>query len=239
MPDAFSQSSLAALTWKQGIANRILQHVNEAGTFRFTIDDAYTWIPEFRILFPENRHVREKLRQSLQRLRDDGFLRFDGGGRYRINTGFEEIEVEDVRPLPVGTIQPPTRTYIRTVRLRNTLLAWELKRRYQSLCQVCRQPVWIGERKRYAEAHHLRPLGAPHFGPDIPENLLVLCPNHHVMFDHGAVVISPKTFKIRHCVDGALTWPELYFASWHHLAADYITFHNRIICHALLEPRQA
>jgi hypothetical protein len=32
--------------------------------------------------FPENRHVREKLRQQMQRLRDLGFVLFLGGGRY-------------------------------------------------------------------------------------------------------------------------------------------------------------
>ena len=33
--------------------------------------------------FPENRHVREKLRQQLQRLRDLGLVLFLGAGRYR------------------------------------------------------------------------------------------------------------------------------------------------------------
>ncbi len=37
----------------------------------------------------------------------------------------------------------------------------------------------------YAEAAHIRPLGAPHHGPDVVENILCLCPNHHVMFDYG------------------------------------------------------
>ncbi len=32
--------------------------------------------------FPENRHVREKLRQQMQRLRDLGLILFLGGGRY-------------------------------------------------------------------------------------------------------------------------------------------------------------
>jgi hypothetical protein len=32
--------------------------------------------------FPENRHVREKLRQQMQRLRDLGLVLFLGGGRY-------------------------------------------------------------------------------------------------------------------------------------------------------------
>lgn len=42
----------------------------------------------------------------------------------------------------------------------------------------------------YAEAAHIRPLGAPHHGPDTPENILCLCPNHHVLFDHSGVGID-------------------------------------------------
>ena len=42
----------------------------------------------------------------------------------------------------------------------------------------------------YAEAAHIRPLGAPHNGPDTSDNILCLCPNHHVLFDHGSVEIG-------------------------------------------------
>ena len=42
----------------------------------------------------------------------------------------------------------------------------------------------------YAEAAHITPLGAPHHGPDTAENILCLCPNHHVLFDHGGVTVA-------------------------------------------------
>ncbi len=35
-----------------------------------------------------------------------------------------------------------------------------------------------------------RPLGSPHNGPDAPDNILCLCPNHHALFDHGGAGIS-------------------------------------------------
>lgn len=44
----------------------------------------------------------------------------------------------------------------------------------------------------YAEAAHIRALGSPHNGPDVIENVLCLCPNHHVLFDNGAQL--PMTF---------------------------------------------
>jgi putative restriction endonuclease len=42
----------------------------------------------------------------------------------------------------------------------------------------------------YAEGAHIRPLGAPHRGPDTLDNLLCLCPNHHLLFDIGAITIA-------------------------------------------------
>ncbi len=42
----------------------------------------------------------------------------------------------------------------------------------------------------YAEACHIRPVGKPHNGPDIPGNVLCLSPNIHVQFDHGAIALA-------------------------------------------------
>jgi hypothetical protein len=48
----------------------------------------------------------------------------------------------------------------------------------------------------YIEAHHMRPLGK-HDGPDNRRNMLVLCPNHHAMFDLGLPrFISPSVIEI-------------------------------------------
>ncbi|MBT6251913.1 MAG: hypothetical protein HOI84_01280, partial [Flavobacteriaceae bacterium] len=40
---------------------------------------------------------------------------------------------------------------------------------------------------------HIKPLGRPHSGPDVKENLLCLCPNHHDQFDALAFSIEPST----------------------------------------------
>ncbi len=55
----------------------------------------------------------------------------------------------------------------------------------------------------YAEAAHIRPLGAPHNGPDHLDNMLCLCPNHHVLFDHGGVGVAENLVLIG--VEGRLT----------------------------------
>lgn len=73
--------------------------------------------------------------------------------------------------------------------IRNTETARKLKTLYDSRCQVCgvRLETAAGA---YAEAAHIRPLGAPHDGSDTADNLLCLCPNHHVLFDFGAFSVG-------------------------------------------------
>ena len=52
--------------------------------------------------------------------------------------------------------------------------------------------VRFGSRRSgpYAEGAHIRPLARPHNGPDVPENVLCLCPNCHVLFDQGAITVE-------------------------------------------------
>ena len=50
----------------------------------FTLADAYTLEPHLASLHPSNRHVRPKIRQQLQLLRDLGLVRFIGDGNYRL-----------------------------------------------------------------------------------------------------------------------------------------------------------
>jgi predicted restriction endonuclease len=49
---------------------------------------------------------------------------------------------------------------------------------------------------RYAETHHIRPLGRNHKGIDKETNMIVLCPNHHAMMDFGAIAIHPDQLTI-------------------------------------------
>jgi type II restriction enzyme len=50
---------------------------------QFTLSDVYAHIDELAKLHPNNAHVRDKIRQQLQILRDLGLLEFLGGGSYR------------------------------------------------------------------------------------------------------------------------------------------------------------
>ncbi|MCH8488611.1 MAG: hypothetical protein LAT81_01610 [Oceanicaulis sp.] len=62
----------------------IMGQIEALGRVDFTIEDAYGFAPALSALYPDNRHVREKIRQQLQVLRDQGWLEFVGRGRYRL-----------------------------------------------------------------------------------------------------------------------------------------------------------
>jgi len=50
----------------------------------FTLAEVYAFADPLRRLHPQNRHVEDKIRQQLQRLRDLGFVEFQGRGIYRL-----------------------------------------------------------------------------------------------------------------------------------------------------------
>lgn len=78
---------------------------------------------------------------------------------------------------------------------RNPKISEKIKEIYGYRCQVCgvflqapSGPIAIGA--------HVMPLGQPHNGPDVRENLLCLCPNHHDQFDALGFSIEPKSLAI-------------------------------------------
>jgi hypothetical protein len=213
--------------WKQAVADRVLQIVNEKSSSDFSIKELYAYTKDFSALFPRNLHVREKIRHVLQRLRDEGFLQFHGGGTYSLNLANRELEGDPASLDGRGVEFPRTKQVVRNIRLRSTLLGAEIKRRYNNNCQICRVPVPLWKGQYYAEAHHLWPIGSPHFGPDVPGNIIVLCPNHHSMFDRGVVTILPDKLLVRHIIEGIFPKRKtIYLESWHSLSHRHLEYHH-------------
>ena len=73
--------------------------------------------------------------------------------------------------------------------VRDPKRALNVKLWHKHQCQVCGIAIQTSA-GLYSEAAHIQGLGAPHNGPDIEENMLCLCPNHHVMFDNGGFTIN-------------------------------------------------
>ncbi|RUO70093.1 HNH endonuclease [Pseudidiomarina salinarum] len=79
--------------------------------------------------------------------------------------------------------------------IRDTALSQRVKRLNNYECQFCGTSIEMPQGKKYAEAHHIKPLGSPHNGPDVVENMVCVCPNHHAMLDYGAITIDVTKLK--------------------------------------------
>ena len=61
----------------------VLNIVRRLGKTEFTNEDIYARSRELESLHPDNRHIKDKIRQQLQVLRDTGFLEHVGSGHWR------------------------------------------------------------------------------------------------------------------------------------------------------------
>jgi hypothetical protein len=119
--------------------------------------------------------------------------------------------------------EPPKRVATSVLRIiRDTAVARSLKRLYNWKSQACGQRICCDVDSFYAEGHHLRPLGR-HDGLDQPGNMLVLCPNHHAMFDFGLPrFLSPTSLQIGR--------QRLRLTSKHVVARENIEYYMKSIC---------
>lgn len=52
----------------------------------FDLNDLYKFEEQLRLQYPNNLHIKAKIRQQLQLLRDAGYLEFLGNGQYKLST---------------------------------------------------------------------------------------------------------------------------------------------------------
>lgn len=95
----------------------------------------------------------------------------------------------ELRILARGSDQPERTSALVGRIARDSKLSRQIKDIYDYTCQMCGTRL-EGPAGPYAESAHIRPLGRPHDGPDVSSNIICLCPNHHVLFDLGAIVIA-------------------------------------------------
>ncbi|WP_380678404.1 HNH endonuclease [Salinigranum sp. GCM10025319] len=138
----------------------------------------------------------------------------------------ERVDAEESTP---DITRPDRVETTRSRVIRNTTVVRELKKVYGHGCQLCGDVRHQNPDRKYAEGHHLQPLGRPHEGPDTKANLLVLCPNHHADFDYGMVSVDPETWTVAHAYEHDLSGTTLTVASDHPLEGEYLAYHNRHI----------
>jgi putative restriction endonuclease len=128
------------------------------------------------------------------------------------------VEASSNRPLPTGTTEPDRRSTTTQRVVRQTAVSNSVKIIHDYVCQICTTRISIPT-GGYAEAAHIRPLGRPHDGPDITENVLCLCANCHVLFDRGAIGVA---------ADGSLinTVGRLRVSGTHTVGDEYLEYHR-------------
>jgi len=172
---AMTRGNLAlARNYKEGIPIRVSR--GYAHSSRYSPATGYRYAGLYRI----DNYWKEN--------GQDGFLVW----RYRLTKLLDPeviTVVEKGTPAPKGETAPKRSSIYSTRIIRSSEIGNYIKTMYDYKCQIS------GERLEtpagaYAEACHIRPVGKPHNGPDVPGNVLCLSPNMHVLFDHGAIALS-------------------------------------------------
>lgn len=69
---------------ERGWTSDVLRAVHSIESKEFELNDVYSFADEFAKSHPKNCHIKDKIRQQLQILRDKGILQFLGNGKYRV-----------------------------------------------------------------------------------------------------------------------------------------------------------
>jgi type II restriction enzyme len=62
----------------------VMNCIDRLGKREFTLDEVYAFESLLRQKYPNNKHIRDKIRQQLQFLRDKGYLEFVSRGQYKL-----------------------------------------------------------------------------------------------------------------------------------------------------------
>ncbi|WP_237291399.1 MULTISPECIES: HNH endonuclease [Streptomyces] len=106
---------------------------------------------------------------------------------------------------------------------RDRSLPDQVKILHEDRCQVCGEQLETRD-SHYSEAAHIQGVASPHLGPDVLENLLCLCPNHHKQFDHFGIYIDVD-WAVRHTRSGEQVGT-LTRIPEHRVDPEYVEYHR-------------
>ena len=107
-----------------------------------------------------------------------------------LNPGYQSGWIENEEHSIPNVPNNPVREYreqILSKLIRDRVSVARLKELYENKCQICSNRIEVLPDQYYSEVHHIWPL-SEHGGPDVESNMLVLCPNHHKIFDFAIPV---------------------------------------------------
>jgi hypothetical protein len=187
------------MTWREAVSDAIARLTSRRASNIFTrqllLDEELPSIVQ--AIGSSGRTPAQTLSRVLQELRDAEEIEFVGDGEYRLlASALEPVasEVEFVGP----SLRVPT---VVSRIARDSGIVRKLKIKYGFRCQICGHRIELRS-GFYCEAHHLRPLGSPHDGPDLESNLILVCPNHHTQLDFAAIPLDPQSLRFSlHSID--------------------------------------
>jgi len=62
----------------------VMKCIDKIGGEEFRLEDVYRFEKDLEVKYPNNKHIKDKIRQQLQFLRDKDYLKFIGRGKYRL-----------------------------------------------------------------------------------------------------------------------------------------------------------
>ncbi|MFJ5773579.1 YDG/SRA domain-containing protein [Streptomyces sp. NPDC093094] len=137
-------------------------------------------------------------------------------------------ELEDLSAQELGEERyPEVRTTAVQRLIRSVATARRVKTLYGGECQLCGRRLLGPDGEPHSQGAHIKPLGKPHNGPDVEQNILCVCPNCHVRLDIGAVVIDTDwSVIVRADLFGEALLPKLRTKGWHRVHPDYVHYHR-------------
>jgi 5-methylcytosine-specific restriction endonuclease McrA len=172
------------MTWKQFVRQLVVQFCESQGGRTFKLGELTVFAQEAMAGFaPGNNHREEKLRQTLQFLRDDGFISFvDGRGTYTLRGMAllaDEVEADAVPLIKGFQGAPAKREYLVEVYARHRGWVRLARETYGLYClwEGCTNSFLKTDGTPYCEVHHIVPLCEG--GEEGIWNLSVLCAHHH------------------------------------------------------------
>jgi predicted restriction endonuclease len=169
----------------------------------FSLSEVYEFEGTLGLMFPRNAHIREKIRQTLQKLRDTGDITFlESTGSYTVNLPLgDNLFPDEVDPRPVrmegSTIRVEVNAYERSSAARADCIRYHGCR-----CFVCKMSFGetygqIGE--GFIHVHHIKPLSsvAEKYAIDPVHDLVPVCPNCHAMLHRQSPPLTVEELRKR------------------------------------------
>ena len=184
------------LSWLDAMRLELERYQEQKDESIVTLGELYDFSEHrLSIQFPANNHVRAKIRQQLQRLRDRDAVEFlDEQGTYRINVGDdvkrEKTELEGALDAEPQLTEDSTEFTESRRRARDHAFAELVKDAYDYSCAVCGSSRETPAGNPEVEAAHIYPKREG--GSDDVRNGLALCKLHHWAFDTGWLAISDE-----------------------------------------------